>query len=283
MIADDGIQHHSVSGYAAKCNYSYTLKPSAEKLCNPWPLINKNGKIFQLFCSANLPQLSAHCQANVTWFKSHLTNLKYTKISTSNNTIVEIHKCTRHGVVAIESSITIPNTTENDVGCYWCTIAVSVPASTEYSHQLQPSAVFCLFQEDSVQYKSVSMCEAIPHDHLENICAQTGDCNRLHSSQTLPTVHSNEDNDRLKRETAAGMQRSNHLNSSHISHEDEPTQGMTIGLLIGIIICVLLFIAIVVMLAAVVILCGKKTSCQHIQDSAAERKVLTHNLRRPTR
>lgn len=173
------------------------------------------------------------------------------------------------------------NAAEEDVGCYWCTIAVSAPASTEYSYQLQPSAAFCLFHEDDVQYKSVSVCEAIPHHHMENNYTQTGDYN---SSQMLPRVHSNkEDNDRLKRETIMNTQRSNHQNSSHISHGDQPTQGMTIGLLIGIIICVLLFIAIVVMLAAVVVLCGKKTSCQHIQDSAAERKILTHNLRQSAR
>lgn len=273
----------SLSAYAEECEYSYTLQPSAEHMCDPWPLINKNGQIFQLFCSAALPHMSTSYQTNVTWFKSYLRNAKYTKISTSSSTIVKKHEHTCHGAVHIESSITIINTTEEDVGCYWCAIAVSVSGFTEHCHQLQPSAAFCLFQEDHVQYKSAPICEAIPHDHSENSRAQISDCNQLHSSQMPQTVYSNKDGDRIRRETVTGMQRSNQLNSSHLSHEDQPTQGMTIGLLIGIIICVLLFIAIVVMLAAIALLCGKKTTCQHIQDSAVEGKVLTHNLRQPAR
>ena len=244
-------------------------------------MIKKNRNNFQMSCNITLriPHTFLVHQATATWFKADSMDMKNTQTTpispfNSYQTAIENRLSFDTMSVSLQSLLTIKDIDNEGIGCYWCVVEMIVPNGC---YQLQPSTKYCLFQENSANYKSLTPCENIPHICYEATCAQANICKNQHTSnpQHIHVRH----RDRELRDTHAYNGTSSPQNSSYITNEDKPKGGMTMGLLTGIIICILLFVAIVVMLGAVVVLCKKKSINHPIENGREESKELTHHTR----
>ena len=255
-------------------------------VCNPWPMIKKDRNNFQLSYNITLHiphsfQIKSNQmvhQITATWFKVDsidINTIQTTPIIPFNSyrTAVENNLSVDAMSMSLQSLLTIKDVDNKDIGCYWCVVEIRVPNGC---YQLQPSTKYCLFQKYSANYKFLIPCVNIPHMHNEANCTQANICKYQHHSNLLcaPVQHKV----RGLRDTHTHNGTSSPQNSSYITNEDTPKGGMTMGLLTGIIICILLFVAIVVMLGTVVVLCKKKSINHPIEDGRGS-KGLTHHTK----